>query len=67
MQGLNRPRIELIPKEGALRLSLRMDKVNVSAVIDDPNIVTLTWFILSRVTAPYQMQNPGIKEGKQKG
>jgi hypothetical protein len=51
----------------ALGLSLRMDEVNVSAVIDDPNIVTLTWFILSRVTAPYQMQNPGIKEDKQKG
>ncbi len=40
-----------------------MDKVNVSAIIDDPDVITLTWLVLGRVTMPNQVQDPGVEEG----
>ena len=62
-----RPRVGFISEKESLGLKLRVDKVNVSAIIDDPNIVTLTWLVLSRVAAPDEMKNPGVKKSQQEG
>jgi len=54
-----------VSEEGTLRLKFRMDKVNVRAIINDPDVVPFPRLILSRVTTSDQMQDPGVKESQQ--